>query len=106
VDATSNYYRVRFRDPKDFSNFRVPAWAARAANSIGVKYYDVRGSKITMGQTNQGEWKIQSIMIPNNSFVNPKEAAVIANHIQDRIEREGKWAKKECKDNERVLVVL
>ena len=106
VDETSNYYRVRFRDPKDFTNFRVPAWAARAANSIGVKYYDVRGSKITMGQTAEGKWKIQSIMIPNNSFVNPKEAAIIANHIQDRIEREGKWAKKDCKDRERVLVVL
>ena len=106
VDETSNYYRVRFRDPKDFTNFRVPAWAARAANSIGAKYYDVRGSKITMGQTKEGGWKIQSVMVPNNSFVNPKEAAIIANHIQDRIEREGKWAKKECKDNERVLVVL
>ena len=106
VDETSNYYRVRFRDPKDFTNFRVPAWAARAANSIGAKYYDVRGSKITMGQTKEGGWKIQSVMVQNNSFVNPKEAAIIANHIQDRIEREGKWAKKECKDKERVLVVL
>ena len=106
VDETSNYYRVRFRDPKDFTNFRVPAWAARAANTIGAKYYDVRGSKITMGQTKEGGWKIQSVMVPNNSFVNPKEAAIIANHIQDRIEREGKWAKKECKDKERVLVVL
>jgi len=106
VDETSNYYRVRFRDPKEFTNFRVPAWAARAANSIGAKYYDVSGSKITMGQTAEGKWKIQSVMIPNNSFVNPKEAAIIANHIQDRIEREGKWAKKDCKDKERVLVVL
>jgi len=106
VDETSNYYRVRFRDPKEFTNFRVPVWAARAANSIGCKYYDVKGSKITMGQTAEGKWKIQSVMIPNNSFVNPKEAAIIANHIQDRIEREGKWAKKDCKDRERVLVVL
>jgi len=106
ADATSNYYRVRFRDPKDFTNFRVPAWAARAANTIGSKYYDVRGSKITMGQDSEGSWSIQSVMIPRHSHVSPEGALKIANHIQDRLEREGKWAKKECKDKERVLVIM
>jgi len=105
ADATANYYRVRFRDPKSFSNFRVPEWASRAANTIGRKYYDVRGSKITMGQDTQGSWSIQSVMIPRNSYVSPEDALKIANHIQDRLEREGKWAKKECKDKERVLVI-
>jgi len=105
ADATANYYRVRFRDPKSFSNFRVPEWASRAANTIGRKYYDVRGSKITMGQDMQGSWSIQSVMIPRNSYVSPEDALKIANHIQDRLEREGKWAKKECKDKERVLVI-
>ena len=106
ADATSNYYRVRFRDPKDFTNFRVPAWAARAAKTIGRKYYDVRGSKVTMGQDMQGSWSVQSVMIPRHSHVSPEDALKIANHIQDRLEREGKWAKKECKDNERVLIVV
>ncbi len=106
ADATSNYYRVRFRDPKDFTNFRVPAWAARAANTIGLRYYDVIGSKITMGQDAEGSWSVQSVMIPRHSHVSPEGALKIANHIQDRLEREGKWAKKECKDNERVLVVV
>ena len=105
ADATANYYRVRFRDPKSFSNFRVPEWASRAANTIGRKYYDVRGSKITMGQDMQGSWSIQSVMIPRNNYVSPEDALRIANHIQDRLEREGKWAKKECKDKERVLVI-
>ncbi len=105
ADATANYYRVRFRDPKSFSNFRVPEWASRAANTIGRKYYDVRGSKITMGQDMQGSWSIQSVMIPRNNHVSPEDALRIANHIQDRLEREGKWAKKECKDKERVLVI-
>ena len=106
ADATSNYYRVRFRDPKDFTNFRVPEWASRAANTIGMKYYDVIGSKITMGQDTEGSWSIQSVMIPRHSYVSPEDALKIANHIQDRLEREGKWAKKECKDNERVLVIM
>jgi hypothetical protein len=106
ADATSNYYRVRFRDPKDFTNFRVPEWASRAANTIGLRYYDVIGSKITMGQDTEGSWSIQSVMIPRHSYVSPEDALKIANHIQDRLEREGKWAKKECKDNERVLVVV
>ena len=105
ADATANYYRVRFRDPESFSNFRVPEWASRAANTIGRKYYDVRGSKITMGQDKQGSWSIQSVMIPRNDYVSPEDALRIANHIQDRLEREGKWAKKECKDKERVLVI-
>ena len=105
ADETANYYRVRFRDPKSFSNFRVPEWASRAANTIGRKYYDVRGSKITMGQDTQGSWSIQSVMIPRNNYVSPEDALRIANHIQDRLEREGKWAKKECKDKERVLVI-
>ncbi len=105
ADATANFYRVRFRDPKDFDNFRVPEWAARAANTIGLKYYDVQGSKITMGLTTNGKWKIQSVMVPKRSHIEPEQAIKIANHIQDRIEREGRWAKKECLDQERILIV-
>ena len=58
-----------------------------------------------MGQDKQGSWSIQSVMIPRNDYVSPEDALRIANHIQDRLEREGKWAKKECKDKERVLVI-
>jgi len=105
ADVTTNFYRVRFRDPKDFDNFRVPEWAARAANTIGLKYYDVQGSKITMGLTINGKWKIQSVMIPKRSDMEPEQAIKIANHIQDRLEREGRWANKECLDQERILIV-
>ena len=105
VDETSRYYRIRFRDPKAFSNFRVPAWAARAANSIGHRYFDVIGSKITMGQTLDGDWSVQSVLIPKISRLTPAGALKVANHIQDRIEREGFWASKDCKDNERIIVV-
>jgi len=105
ADTTSNFYRVRFRDPADMSNFRVPAWAARAANTMGSKYYDVAGSKVTMGQDKSGNWKIQSVMIPKRANVDVDLALKIANHIQDRLEKEGKWAPKKCQDNERVLVI-
>jgi len=106
ADAGPNYYRVKFREPADFENFRVPAWAARAANTMGSKYYDVAGSKVTMGQLKDGgAWKIQSIMVPNKSQVNPELALKIANHIQDRLEKEGKWASKKCQDRETVLIV-
>lgn len=105
AEATARYYRIRFRDPNDFENFRVPVWASRAANTIGRKYYDVLGSMITMGQTPRGEWKIQSVMVPRISRLTPDGALVIANHIQDRIEREGQWATADCLDRERVLVV-
>lgn len=106
ADAGPNYYRVKFREPADFENFRVPAWAARAANTMGSKYYDVAGSKVTMGQLKDGgAWKIQSIMVPNKSQVKPELALKIANHIQDRLEKEGKWASKKCQDRETVLIV-
>jgi hypothetical protein len=105
ADATGRYYRIRFRDPAEFENFRVPAWASRAANTIGRKYYDVLGSQITMGQTKGGEWMIQSVMVPRIPRLTPDGALVIANHIQDRIEREGQWAKADCQDEERVLIV-
>ena len=105
ADTTSNYYRVRFRDPTEMSNFRVPAWAARAANTMGSKYYDVAGSKVTMGQDKSGNWKIQSVMVPKRANVDVDLALKIANHIQDRLEKEGKWAPKKCQDNERVLVI-
>ena len=105
ADATANFYRVRFRDPADMSNFRVPAWAARAANTMGSKYYDVAGSKVTMGQDKSGNWKIQSVMVPKRANVDVDLALKIANHIQDRLEKEGRWASKKCQDNERVLII-
>ena len=48
---------------------------------------------------------IQSVMVPRIPRLTPDGALVIANHIQDRIEREGQWAKADCQDEERVLIV-
>ena len=70
--------------------------------TIGTKYYGVKGCKITMAQPVGGRWMIQSVLIPKNGGVEMNEelALQIANHIQDRIEREGQWTAVMCRDNE------
>lgn len=102
VEPSRNYYRVRFRNPKIFvgGKYTTPQWGQRAAMTIGKKYYGVSGCKITMAQPMGGRWVIQSVLIPKQAGVEmDKELALkIANHIQDRIEREGKWASVICRD--------
>jgi hypothetical protein len=102
ADPTRNFYRVRFRNPKRFRDGRytTPKWASRAAETIGTRYYGVSGCKITMAKPKDGSWMIQSILVPKAESVDERRALTIANHIQDRIEREGEWAKKVCRDNE------
>lgn len=102
ADPTRNFYRVRFRNPKRFRDgeYTTPKWATRAAQTIGTKYYGVSGCKITMAKPKEGSWMIQSVLIPKGEKVDEKMALKIANHIQDRIEKEGQWAKKMCRDNE------
>ena len=102
ADPTRNFYRVRFRNPKRFRDgeYTTPKWATRAAQTIGTKYYGVSGCKITMAKPKDGSWMIQSVLIPKGEKVDEKMALKIANHIQDRIEKEGQWAKKMCRDNE------
>ena len=70
--------------------------------TIGTKYYGVSGCKITMAQPVGGRWMIQNVLIPKHGGVEMTEelALQIANHIQDRIEREGQWSAVLCRDNE------
>ncbi len=102
VEPSRNYYRVRFRNPKIFvgGKYTTPQWGQRAAMTIGKKYYGVSGCKITMAQPIGGRWVIQNVLIPKQGGVEMDEelALKIANHIQDRIEREGKWASVICRD--------
>ena len=104
ADPTRNFYRVRFRNPKLFvgGKYSTPQWGQKAAMTIGTKYYGVKGCKITMAQPVGGRWMIQSVLIPKNGGVEMNEelALKIANHIQDRIEREGQWTAVMCRDNE------
>jgi len=103
VEPSLNYYRVRFRNPKIFvgGKYTTPHWGQRAAMTIGKKYYGVSGCKITMAQPMGGRWVIQSVLIPKSGGVEMNEelALKMANHIQDRIEREGKWSTVICQDS-------
>jgi hypothetical protein len=95
-----NFYRVSFRDAGQYDRFGIPAWAARAAETMGTKYYGVSGCKMVMGMLPSGKWQIQAILIPNTQKMNKQKALKIANHMQDRIEKEGQWARKKCRENE------
>ena len=95
-----NFYRVSFRDAGQYDRFGIPAWAARAAETMGTKYYGVSGCKMVMGMLPSGKWQIQAILIPNTQKMNKQKALKIANHMQDRIEKEGKFARKKCLENE------
>ena len=104
AEPTRNFYRVRFRNPKLFvgGKYTTPQWGQKAAMTIGTKYYGVSGCKITMAQPVGGRWMIQNVLIPKHGGVEMTEelALQIANHIQDRIEREGQWSAVLCRDNE------
>ena len=104
ADPTRNFFRVRFRNPKLFvgGKYSTPQWGQKAAMTIGTKYYGVKGCKITMAQPVGGRWMIQNVLIPKNGGVEMTEelALQIANHIQDRIEREGQFTAVMCRDNE------
>ena len=98
-----NFYRVSFRDASQYSNFATPEWATRAAQTMGIKYYQTPNCKIVMGYKN-GKWEIQAVLVPNTENMTKQKALKIGNHMQDRIEREGQWAKKKCREDEIVEI--
>ena len=99
-----NFYRVSFRDSGQYDRFGIPAWASKAAKTMGEKYYGVSGCQMVMGMLPSGKWQIQAILIPNTEKMNKQKALKIANHMQDRIEKEGKWAKKKCREDEIIQI--
>ncbi len=99
-----NFYRVSFRDSGQYDRFGIPAWASKAAKTMGEKYYGVSGCQMVMGMLPSGKWQIQAILVPNTEKMNKQKALKIANHMQDRIEKEGKWAKKKCRDDEIIQI--
>lgn len=99
-----NFYRVSFRDSGQYDRFGIPAWASKAAKTMGEKYYGVSGCQMVMGMLPSGKWQIQAILIPNTEKMNKQMALKIANHMQDRIEKEGKWAKKKCREDEIIQI--
>ena len=78
VDATENFYRIRIREPRQFSEMRIPEWAHRVAESV------IKNAKITMGKKGK-EWKVQSILIPRKN-ISKAEALRYAKQIFKKIE--------------------
>ena len=79
VDVSTNFFRVRVRAPRLFTDFRVPEWACRVSNSI------VKGSKVTMGYRN-GRWFVQSVLLPKTKVKGIREAKKYAREIVRKIE--------------------
>lgn len=78
---TENFFRVRQRPRSQFKAYRIPAWSANVANSVS------KGSKIVMGQTKKGEWKIQSIIIQKHKGVGKSRAVTLAKKIRNKLEK-------------------
>lgn len=81
VEETRDYFRVRQRPPSQFTQFRTPEWATHVADSIS------QGSKIVMGRTTKGEWKIQSVIIRKRKGIGESKARALAKKIRCDIER-------------------
>jgi len=80
IDITENFYRVRIREPRIFTEFRIPQWAGRIADKI------CSGSKVAMGRKGK-EWKVQSILIPRKQVKTKRQALKYAKQIFRKIEQ-------------------
>jgi len=85
VYAGERFLIVDFRAPAQFEQIRTPDWAQRVADSSAP------GTLVRMGMTKAGNWMVQSVLVPVELTDDPAEAAMVANAIQDRIEREGEY---------------
>ncbi len=82
VEEKTNYFRVRQRPPSQFTQFRTPTWAAKVASATS------RGSKVVVGRTTKGEWKVQSVIIRKRKGVGKTRAVALAKKIRCKIEKE------------------
>ena len=81
------------------------AWFKRTKKGIQTTTKDKKDTPEGLWHKTPSGKIVDNDELIKNNYVSPEDALRIANHIQDRLEREGKWAKKECKDKERVLVI-
>ncbi len=90
VDTRKAYHHIRFRRPNEFirDSFRNPVWAQHAAS------FWAKGAMVTTGQRPTGSYAIQKILIPKDRIPSKTEARAIADKIQDRLEREGRFTPK------------
>jgi hypothetical protein len=58
IERDDEHYHVKFRDPDTFREIRTPNWASNPARAV------VPESKVRMGQNDDNEWLVQSVLIP------------------------------------------
>jgi hypothetical protein len=90
VDESKNFWRVRFRDPSQFAEFRnvSEGWAKPLLESIAP------GSEIVMGKTEAGNWFVQAVLIPKALYTEDG-AREVAEAIQDEVERDKKYESRD-----------
>jgi hypothetical protein len=66
VGDYGDYWWFEFVDKSKFVEFKNPAWAKHAAESI------VKGAFVTTGRRADGSWAIQSVQIPKSGYTAAK----------------------------------
>lgn len=79
IERDGRYYDVRFRDPETFRALRSPASANRTARSV------VPESKVRMGQTDDDEWLVQSVLVPIDAVEDDEDASRKALQIVTKV---------------------
>jgi hypothetical protein len=81
VEASENYYHVRYRDPDGFEQIRTPDWAADAAGSV------VAGAEVRTGdERGDDDWVVQSVLVPRDAVAGESEAREAAQRVVEKIE--------------------
>jgi hypothetical protein len=79
VEQSDDYYHVRFRDPDTFEEIRTPDWTTEPAESV------VPESRVRMGQNDDGDWLVQSVLVPVDEVEGGDEASRRALKIASKI---------------------
>ncbi|WP_435074421.1 hypothetical protein [Halorubrum sp. HHNYT27] len=79
VEQSDDYYHVRFRDPDTFEEVRTPDWANNIAQSV------VPESEVRMGQNDDDEWLVQSILVSIDEVKDDDDASRKALEIATKL---------------------
>ena len=80
VEKGDDYYHVRYHDPDEYDAIRTPDWAEKPAGSV------VAGAEVRTGhEEGDGDWEIQSVLVPIDAVDDEDEARARANEIVEKI---------------------
>lgn len=78
VTQGDEYHHVVFREPDSVGEIRTPDWAKKPAGAV------VAGSEVRMGRY-EGEWLVQSVLVPIDGVDDEEDAAQKATSIASKI---------------------